>query len=130
MGFLVQEALMTPIRLAQVVLPLFVGLTACAVSPTASRREPAPITASECRAGCRLVVTNKTGVSLDVSYHSAVSSPFTLGTVTGFREQEFIVSSSSVPMVTARLQDGQRVRCARLYPRTTNLVRLECGGRQ
>ena len=111
-------------------LCLSMAAAGCAVAPAAARRDPLPVTASECHGACRVVVTNTSGLPLDVSFHSAVSSPLFLGTVTGFQEQSFELSGSSVPMLSAKLQDGQRVRCTRVSPRAAAVVRLACGSAQ
>ena len=101
--------------------------TSCAVAPSAARRDPLPVTASECHGACRVIVSNTTGLPMDVSFGSAAASPLFLGTITGFREQEFDISGSSVPMLSARLRDGRQARCSRSAPRAAGVVRLACG---
>ena len=107
--------------------PILLLAAGCAVAPVATRRDPLPLTASECQGPCRVIVSNTTGLPMDVSVRSAASSPLFLGTITGFRDQEFDISGSSVPMLSAKLRDGRHVRCARSAPRASGVVRLACG---
>ena len=113
-----------PLSFSALLLLLAAG---CAVAPSATRREPLPVTASECHGACRVIVSNGTGLPIDVSVRSAVSSPLFLGTITGFRDQEFDISGSSVPVLSATLRDGRQLRCSRSAPRAPGVVRLACG---